>query len=416
MVTSFGTKKESALGVFRESALGVKGGEVGDLVVTGEFTLPTLGICRYDEDGKDFIDVVEGNEASGSPYADSETKFSPQSGATGKKLLVLTYSDGVTDPETSTAQANTEEFCIYRPDDDEFDGFDATPVTPVPAGRIRNIVEIGGQAYVCGTFSGLGGNSAINLARWDGDTFHQVGNFPTGADYNDQAVKDIIKFNNVFYCATGTARTAAPSNILDTAFRVLVGNESDGTWATAGPETLRHNGPGVGDTGASSLIAFGGEIWIGSDSEDLIGVDSSTVFRRILRFNPNNNTFTEVDDGLDDNVCGLIVFKGELYVFGFFLNDGPGSTIKGPLVKWNPSAETLDDVGGITKTAGVGAIRCAVVHRDRLWIGGSFDTIDGDVFFSNIAYMDTDGDWHDPVVGRGGPGLNDEVYGLGFIK
>jgi hypothetical protein len=149
-------------------------------------------------------------------------------------------------------------------------------------------------------------------------------------------------------------------------------------------DTLRYDTLWPGQTwGASSVASYKGELYVGGN----INPSNHPSFREILRF--DGTRWKDVGGGIRANGLGyvskLLVWKGDLYACGSFdENDGaPGNGI----ARWDGSAwHRLGE--GLWKASGTGAgVQEMAVYNDELYAVGLFDHA-GDVATNGIAKWD----------------------------
>jgi trimeric autotransporter adhesin len=256
----------------------------------------------------------------------------------------------------------------------KFNGSTWSVVPGSPASSVGNPVGISAigvykdELVAGGVFDAAGGQSALNIARFDGSTWKPLG---TGVDNQPLCMREFngqLWVGGSFWNAGGV-----PVNLLA---------RWDGTtWSPAGNEL-----PGV--SSVLDISVYRGEIVASSIFDyqgGLVGRLSGGQWRPIgLGFNSNINTITPYEDGA--------------VAVGSFVQTPDGSA-KG-VARWD--GESWAELGGGLNATGY----TATTYNQQLIIGGEF-TKAGSTSANRVARFD--GQSWKPM----GPGFNDGVFAFG---
>lgn len=179
-------------------------------------------------------------------------------------------------------------------------------------GRVRTMLYDGGDLYVGGDFTSIGGVDANRIARWNGTSWQQVAGGVGGP------VHALAIFQGALYVA------------------------GDFDSVTFGGDEID----------ASNIVWLDGDDWVPLGD---IGA--------------GNN-------GVDGPVYSLAVYDDQLYVGGDFDNSYQSAAIAIPslnLSRWNGGSWSF--VGGLAGDGPMGAVRALTVHNSRLYLGGEFTSI-----------------------------------------
>lgn len=151
------------------------------------------------------------------------------------------------------------------------------------------------------------------------------------------------------------------------------------------------------DGGVYSILLDGGTIYLGGDFTD---VNNGTERRGLASFSTTTGIATAFDPHIEEGSVSALLLDGDiLYAGGDFscIGDFVEScdevvrrnslaafdTTTGLLTDFDPSIEFTGEGGG---QASVNAFE---IYEDILYVGGSFDTVNGDVSRANLAGFDT---------------------------
>jgi hypothetical protein len=345
------------------SALCVRNDE---LVVGGSFT--TVG-------GQPAVRLARWNGASWNAFGAGATGGTSPNVAC---LLVLGNGDLVVGGRF-TNMDGTAANCIARWDGASWFPFaGGMSATATLSRKVSSLAVYNGDLYAGGQFSTADGKAASHIARWDGATWHPVGNaFVSGA-------KDITSL--VLF---GTQMVAAGS------FTTTAGDLTTGVAAWDG-SIWTALGTGL-STGASALCVDGSTLVVGGSFTSAGGVDAN----RIASWNGTTWTRFGVARGFGGAtpiVYSLTPYRDDLIGIGVFTSvDGISARA---IARWN--GQTWSELGGglgeVATTFGLQRIGLSsVVLGDDLFVSGLFSTA-GNVQANNIARWDGSA-WHDLAGG-----------------
>ena len=296
---------------------------------------------------------------------------------------------------------------------------------------IRDMIFVGNDLYVVGSFSKAGNVTAINIAKWDGTNWSAVGNgvgdvrtigiyqnelYIGGGPLlipNDTTIKSIAKWDGSNFVKVG-------DGIGDNAYvnsLAVINNELyiGGSFSAAGNVSVNNlakwNGSSWSDVGGgvtgsfpfiSSIRAIGNELYVCGKFDQAGGITAKGIAKW------NGNSWTVFGDGLGSSsnyAYDIAVMGSDIYVTG---NIQYG-TVYGHLVKWNGTS--WQEVGGGLSRGGSSepyGRRLAVKDND-LYVGGNFRQAGGVAarFFARW-----NGTSFFPIHENQGKGLNKEVNAI----
>ncbi|MBL8748566.1 MAG: hypothetical protein JNK78_05355 [Planctomycetes bacterium] len=184
---------------------------------------------------------------------------------------------------------------------------------------VSSLCEWNGDLVVAGTFDRAGGQPVNHIARWDGASFHPMGQGLVEIG-GDAEVRSLAVFNNELYVA-GRFDTAgglpAPG----------IARWNGTNWSPCGSGLA--NPPAQQGEGYALLVR-GTELWVGGEFTSAGGVSAANVARW------NGATFVPAGAGLGGRVMSLAEFAGQVCAGGVF--DSSGATPTGPRAAWNGSS------------------------------------------------------------------------------
>ena len=251
-------------------------------------------------------------------------------------------------------------------------------------GFVQAICIAGGNVYVGGSFTSIGGVSAFNIAMWNGTTWTAMGNSSTyisevraiaamggfiyvAGDNNSIGAYYLIRWN-------GTAWSAMPGGGVNGWVRALVVSNNNlyvgGHFTSAGGLPANRlavfNGTswaalGEGVSGYVSALAVNGNNVYAGGNFDLAG--NNITVNNIAVW--NGAQWTAMGSGTDWEVGAVAVNGSDVYIGGAFTTVD-GNAIKG-IARWNGTAWT--NVGN--KTGNVFHIS---VYNNEVYATGYFDS------------------------------------------
>jgi len=228
---------------------------------------------------------------------------------------------------------------------------------------ISSMCEYGGDLVVAGTFDRAGGQPVNHIARWDGTTFHPLGQglVETGGDAE---VRALTVFQNELYAA-GTFDTAGGLPAQG------IARWNGTSWGPCG-SGLMQTTPGAGGDGRSLLVQ-GTELWVGGEFAFAGTVPAANIARW------NGSTFGPVGSGLNGLVMSLAEYAGQVCAGGIF--DYSGTTLTGPRALWNGTS--WQSIGPVISGQNPIAL-CA--HGGSLYAAGGWLSSSGGFFVPLIRW------------------------------
>lgn len=291
-----------------------------------------------------------------------------------------------------------------------------------PAGQVLALDQ-GGELYVGGRFSLIGGRNALGIARWDGNQWNPVDDpkakrlgvnggvaalaeAPSGAVYvggtfvmagGDVAAEHVARFENETWSALGAGFDGLVSALAANGTSVYAGGDflrsgvvltrniavwNGSTWA----------GVGTGLNGPVNALAIGpdGNLYAGGDFTEA----GDIVVNRIAKW--NGKAWSGFGAGFDGSVRAIgFDADGKLYAGGSFAKSG--TTDVNHIAVW--SGTSWNTVGAGVEAPFVTSVASIVMYDGKLTIGGSFET-SGGASVQGVAAFDGN-TWH--AVGGGVP-------------
>lgn len=223
----------------------------------------------------------------------------------------------------------------------------------LPGASLYAIVFMGNDLIVGGTFNSIAGQPITNLARWNGTNWSAIGGGVRGGRVQALAVQSNILYVGGAFTNAGNLRV----NYIASWNGLQWDSLSGGMLATPGPTSP-----------VQSLAAAQGYIYAGGRFNMAGGVESTNVARwNGVEWEPIG---LMADNGTSGDVTTMAVDEnGLLCVGGSFTRAGTNSA--GLVATWDGTAwGTLG--GGVSRSAGGGAVSCLVRHRNAWFVGGNF--------------------------------------------
>jgi hypothetical protein len=214
-----------------------------------------------------------------------------------------------------------------------------------PARALGAFNDGGGDAmYVGGSFTEVGGEPAVRIAKWDGDSWS-----PLGSGVNN-TVNAIVAHND------GSGAALYAGGAFDIAGGIPVGfiaRWNGSAWSAVGS----------GFNGAvKALIVFNNELYAGGD----FTLAGATTVNHVARW--NGATWSALATGTNGAVNALAVFNSFLHVGGSFTTAGVAAASN--VARWNGTAWVALGAG----TNGV--VNALASHNPgpgaQLFVGGAF--------------------------------------------
>ena len=256
--------------------------------------------------------------------------------------------------------------------------WDAVGSMPNPGtdGPVLALFSSGTNLYAGGDFIGAGGILVNHVARWDGTSWHEMGNGLNGqvvalTEYNGQIVA-AGSFN-----ASGNTPTSG----------VAIWNGT--SWQAAGDPIF----------GVTDLAVYNGKLIIAGQfsltSGDYVAWLDGTTWRAL-------------GGGTDSEVHALTVAGGKLYAAGYFITAGKGGgkVNVGNIAAWDGSSWSAPGAG----VQGSSGFYSLFTNGTEVILGGFFGTVDG-LSAVNIAVWN--GQFWDNRYSNFGRGLGNGPYAGG---
>ncbi|HTV43549.1 MAG TPA: hypothetical protein VMF08_23500 [Candidatus Sulfotelmatobacter sp.] len=241
---------------------------------------------------------------------------------------------------------------------------------------VQALANDGTNLYVGGIFTNADDSGAINIARWDGSSFHPL---PGGAPNSEvEAIK--IAGPNFYAAGEFTSIGSVSAN------RIAGWNGTG--WVPLGAGLT--GGSGL-STYAAALEYDGTYLYAGGN----FGQAGTVAANNIARW--NGNAWSAMGSGFSGPVLALCSVGGTLYAGGNFTNASLSIT---NLARWNGSSWSAVGAGP-NRT-----VESLVTDGTNLYVGGLFTNING-VAANHIAMWDG-ANWH--ALGTGIQGS--AVYGM----
>ncbi len=204
--------------------------------------------------------------------------------------------------------------------------------------------------YVGGYFSEAGGSVAGPLVRWDGSAWHSVGLNGTGV------IKALTSRNGDIFAA-GKFSVGTTS--------VIVARWDGSAWQAIGS----------GDAHATSIAFYGDDLFAGGEFFKVNGLDVKFIAKWSgVRWEQPE----ALPMGVSDEIRAMTVFRDELYIGGWFQNEGKDNNVS-YLARWR-------DGNWQALGTGVNApVSSLLVWKDALYVGGQFTSAGSDTNGKAIA-------------------------------
>lgn len=283
-------------------------------------------------------------------------------------------------------------------------------VIGAPPGQVL-VRDQGGEIYVGGHFSLIGGRNALGIARWDGNQWNPVDD-PTATrlGVNGSVIvvadgpADSLYVGGEFQLVGGDVAAGNVGHFTGDAWSPLgVGLDgpvmalaasgktlyAGGFFLRSGPVLARHvaqwngstwSGVGAGFDAAVRALAVGpdGNLYAGGDFTEA----GDVVVNHVARW--NGATWQALGAGFDGEVHALAFdAAGKLYAGGTFGKSGDKDVKR--IASWNGTTWSAvgDGVGGEESWDGI--VRAIVTYDGKLTIGGSFDRTGTSKTLQNLA-------------------------------
>ncbi len=202
--------------------------------------------------------------------------------------------------------------------------------------------------YVAGEFNYIDSLQVNNIALWDGENWHKVGNGLPNA-----SVSCMTLYKNELYVGVD----------IDSEHVNKIVKWDGQHWSALG---------GGMDGVVRDIVVYKDELYVCGWFMNAGGKPVNNIARW------NGTDWLPLDEGLNDEVYTMAVYNNELYVGGWFVKSGTPTNkfTANKIAKWN--GEKWSRVLDITKGVGGGGwVDKLYVYNDELIILGLFDSING---------------------------------------
>jgi hypothetical protein len=125
------------------------------------------------------------------------------------------------------------------------------------------------------------------------------------------------------------------------------------------------------------LIVYKGELYVGGYFQKAGGYTGDFIMKY------DGNQFTEVSGGTDGRVMDMVVYGDNLYVVGNFLNVNNGAIPSKYIARWDGSQWYSMNTDTISPSWAW--VRTVAILNDTLYLGGNFKAIQSDQLMKGVA-------------------------------
>lgn len=252
---------------------------------------------------------------------------------------------------------------------------------------VTSLAVSGSNLYAGGQFTLAGGNSATNVAKWDGGGWSALGSGVQGIAYalavsggdlyvggsfgeaGGNNAANIAKWNGSFWSPLGPGLNNAVYAVATSGADLYVGGYFGKPGDSSGKSVAKWNGSvwsvlGSGlDKAVYVLTVSGGELYVGGNFTFAGGLEVNSVAKW------NGSAWSSFGSGINGEVTGLALVGSNLYAGGNFTTAGGNSATN--IAKWDGSAWSALG-SGIN-----GDVNALAVVGSDLYVGGNFTSADG---------------------------------------
>lgn len=208
-------------------------------------------------------------------------------------------------------------------------------------GRVSALIVFSGNLYAAGSFTLAGGISANRIAKWDGSNWTSLG---TGMN---STVSDLAYIGSDLYAAGGFSTAGGVS-----ALRIAKWNGT--TWSALGS--------GVSNT-IYDIEPMGSDLYVCGQFPTAGGITVNGIAKW------NGSSWSALGTGMNLRVTSLAVIGTTLYAGGYFTTAGGISANR--IAKWNGTTWSA------LSTGANGNVEALTVYNGNLIAGGSFSIAGG---------------------------------------
>lgn len=237
-----------------------------------------------------------------------------------------------------------------------------------------------GDLYIAGQFDRAGSLSqpVNNIVRWDGESFSRLGNGVSDSPLGVPYIWEMQEIDGKIY-VSGDFNDATGLSVNNIAYW-------DGTdWFDVGNGTGTEEGIVRGFHKEGDLIYISGEFSSVGSAGDLVDANGVAVWSE------TDQEWSPLGDGFTDELYDITRYNGTLIAAGMFENQG-GSGDVSAIAAWNESAGAWEEYQDANIEAG-SVIADLEVIEETLYIAGLFNSVNGTDDANSIASYTTDSGW-----------------------
>ncbi len=280
-----------------------------------------------------------------------------------------------------------------------------SPTNGVSVGSTQSVNALlvnGSDLYVGGGFSAAGGVAANGIAKWDGTSWSALGSGANnGVKFNtSNGVVNALALSGSTLYVGGTFNTVGGSTV--TANAIARWNTGTSTWSTIGANSALTNDT-FGNRSVRALAVIGSDLFLGGTFNGATNAAGTISCPYIIGWNGSDWKAIGAGDGMNNPVLALVDAGSVVYAGGTFTT--AGGLAANRVACWNKSTGTWSSLGGGASNGVSGQVNAVAVSGSNVYVGGFFSTAGG-VAVSSIAK------WDGTSWSALGTGVNGTVYAL----